>query len=67
VQLLSVSPQTLIGGETVLLKAKGIFNSVNKLGSLKIGNSERIIELECLDDTTLTFTAPPLLWIKQTQ
>jgi len=67
VQVEGVNPRVLIGGETVALKAKGIFNSVNKMATLKIGTAERLIDLEYVDSSTFTFVAPPLLWIKETR
>jgi len=67
VQVEGVHPRVLIGGETVALKAKGIFNSVNKMATLKIGTAERLIDLEYVDSSTFTFVAPPLLWIKETR
>jgi len=46
VQVEGINPRVLIGGETVAIKASGIFNSVNKMATLKIGSVERLIELE---------------------
>jgi len=62
-----LSPINVLGGETITLNCLGIFNSVNKICILKIGNKERLVELKYIDDHTLTFVTPPLEWIKQSK
>jgi len=55
------------GGETIALTCSGIFDSNVKLGTLKIGDIERVVNLTYLDANTLTFVAPPIEWIKKTR
>lgn len=60
-------PATTLGSEKITMKCSGIFDSLNKLCSLKIGECERLVDLEYIDENTFTFVAPPLEWIKNTK
>jgi len=67
IKLDQLSPVNVLGGETITMKCSGIFNSVNKICVLKIGNKERLVELKYIDENTLTFVTPPLEWIKKSK
>ena len=67
VELDKISPCEILGGELIKLTCSGIFNSNVKLGTLKIGEVERVVNLKQEDDNTLSFTAPPIEWIKNTK
>lgn len=67
VALETIEPCEVLGGETIKLTCTGIFDSNVKLGSLKIGEIERVVNLTYVNNNTLTFVAPPISWIKQTK
>lgn len=63
----TIEPCDVLGGETITLTCTGIFDSNVKLGTLKVGEIERVVNLQYVNETTLTFVAPPISWIKQTK
>jgi hypothetical protein len=46
VELDKISPCEILGGELIKLTCSGIFNSNVKLGTLKIGEVERVVNLK---------------------